>query len=122
MQSLMAAGVEVALLRKLRWYSIHNASDRSHVRVVVVDGRIGYTGGFGLASVISKIESVWATGLVTYSRCAFESRKIKFAPAPADATGEFGITMSESVLIAKTAPLVSSTYILALSDRATAHT
>src|SRR5918999_1834201 len=47
--SLRAAGVQVGILRKLRWYSLHNASDRSHVRAVVVDGRVGYTGGFGLA-------------------------------------------------------------------------
>jgi cardiolipin synthase len=47
--SLRAAGVEIGLLRQLHWYSLHNASDRSHVRVVVVDGKIGYTGGFGLA-------------------------------------------------------------------------
>ena len=87
------------------------------------DGEVrGFTGARGLASEISKIESVLAMGLVTYNRCAFESRNMKLAPAPAEATGEFGITMSESVLIAKTAPLVSSTYILALSDRATAHT
>jgi len=46
---LTESGVQVALLRKLKWYSINNASDRSHVRVVVVDGRVGYTGGFGLA-------------------------------------------------------------------------
>ncbi len=46
---LEASGVEVAKLRKLRWYTIHNASDRSHVRVVTVDGTIAYTGGFGLA-------------------------------------------------------------------------
>jgi cardiolipin synthase len=31
-QSLRKSGVEVALLRKLRWYSVHNATDRSHVR------------------------------------------------------------------------------------------
>ena len=42
-------GVEVARLRALHWFTIHDASDRSHVRVVVVDGRVGYTGGFGLA-------------------------------------------------------------------------
>ena len=47
--SLRAANVEVALLRQLHWYSLHNASDRSHVRAVVIDGEIGYTGGFGLA-------------------------------------------------------------------------
>src|SRR5690348_9634123 len=43
------AGVEVAWLRPLRWYTLHKATQRSHVRVVVVDGRVGYTGGFGLA-------------------------------------------------------------------------
>src|SRR5918992_3082764 len=48
--SLRAAGVQVATLRKLRWYSLHNASDRSHVRVVVVDGRVGYTGGVWVAA------------------------------------------------------------------------
>src|SRR3954462_15034721 len=47
--SLRAAGVEIGLLRQLHWYSLHNASDRSHVRVVVVDGAVAYTGGFGLA-------------------------------------------------------------------------
>src|SRR5918997_2084157 len=45
--SLRAAGVQVGTLRKLHWYSLHNASDRSHVRAVVVDGRVGYTGGVG---------------------------------------------------------------------------
>ena len=47
--SLRVAGVEIGLLRQLHWFSLHNASDRSHVRVVVVDGKVGYTGGFGLA-------------------------------------------------------------------------
>ena len=42
--SLRAAHVELALLRQLHWYSLHNASDRSHVRVVVVDGEIGVHG------------------------------------------------------------------------------
>ncbi|MGH7679182.1 MAG: phospholipase D-like domain-containing protein [Gemmatimonadaceae bacterium] len=49
LDSLRASGVRVALLRPLRWHTIHGAADRSHVRAVVVDGRIGYTGGFGLA-------------------------------------------------------------------------
>src|SRR4029453_4950401 len=47
--NLKRAGVEVAWLRSLHWYTLHRAATRSHVRVVVVDGRVGYTGGFGLA-------------------------------------------------------------------------
>ena len=46
---LRAAGVKVEWLRPLHWYSLDKAGNRSHVRAVVVDGRIGYTGGFGIA-------------------------------------------------------------------------
>lgn len=49
LEELRNAGVTVARLRPLRWHTIHGGADRSHVRAVVVDGRIGYTGGFGFA-------------------------------------------------------------------------
>ena len=48
-RSLREAGVDVEWLRPLRWYSLDKAGNRSHVRAVVVDGRVGYTGGFGIA-------------------------------------------------------------------------
>jgi len=48
-ENLKKAGVEFAWLRPLKWYTLQKASTRSHVRVIVVDGRVGYTGGFGLA-------------------------------------------------------------------------
>src|SRR5262245_61329811 len=46
---LRAAGVRAALQRPLRWYSLHRSKHRSHVRVIVIDGTIGYTGGTGFA-------------------------------------------------------------------------
>ena len=46
---LRAAGVQVAVCRPLRWWALHKAQHRSHVRLVVVDGRVAYTGCFGLA-------------------------------------------------------------------------
>lgn len=49
LDDLRRAGVRVSLLRPLRWYNLHGSSDRSHVRAVVVDGRVAYTGGFGFA-------------------------------------------------------------------------
>ena len=49
--SLEASGVHVAWLRPLRWYSLHKADHRSHVRAIIVDGAVGYTGGFGLADL-----------------------------------------------------------------------
>jgi cardiolipin synthase len=45
--SLREAGVHVAEFRPLRWYRLDRANHRTHVRSVVIDGAIGYTGGFG---------------------------------------------------------------------------
>lgn len=47
-EELEEAGVEVAIFRPIRWYTLHRAQHRSHVRAIVVDGRIGYTGGMGI--------------------------------------------------------------------------
>lgn len=47
-EELESAGVQTAIFRPVHWYSIDKASHRSHIRVVVVDGAIGYTGGFGI--------------------------------------------------------------------------
>jgi cardiolipin synthase len=47
--SLVSAGVRVARFRPVRWYSLHRAQHRMHARSVVIDGAVGYTGGFGIA-------------------------------------------------------------------------
>ena len=39
---------EVAKFRPVNWYQLEKAYARSHIRVVVIDGCIGYTGGFGM--------------------------------------------------------------------------
>ncbi|MEX2584344.1 MAG: phospholipase D-like domain-containing protein [Gemmatimonadota bacterium] len=46
--SLREAGVHVGTFRPLEWKSLYKVQQRSHVRSVVIDGRIGYTGGFGI--------------------------------------------------------------------------
>jgi cardiolipin synthase len=88
---LEKAGVEVAWLRPLHWYSLHKAAQRSHVRVVVVDGRVGYTGGFGLADYWlgeGRAVDEWRE-----SNARFEGRSVAqlqstFASGWAEATGE----------------------------------
>jgi cardiolipin synthase len=89
--SLRAAGVEVGLLRQLHWYSLHNASDRSHVRAVVVDGEVGYTGGFGLADYWlgdGKRPNQWRDSNVRFEGPAVMSLQAAFAAAWAECTGE----------------------------------
>jgi len=46
--ALRAAGVEVVAFRPLRISMLNVAQNRSHVRAIVIDGRIGWTGGFGI--------------------------------------------------------------------------
>ena len=47
--ALRGAGVSVHFFRPFHWYSLDKAQNRSHTRAIVIDGRVGYTGGFGIA-------------------------------------------------------------------------
>jgi len=91
LDSLRKDGVEVAKLRKLRWYTIHNAQDRSHVRVVVVDGRVAYTGGFGIADYWlgdGHHDEQWRESNVRFEGPAVMELQAAFSSAWAEATGE----------------------------------
>ena len=90
-QRVKAAGVEVVWLRPLRWYSLQKAAQRSHVRVVVVDGRIGYTGGFGLADYWlgdGHHEDQWRETNVRFEGPTVAALQATFAAGWAEATGE----------------------------------
>lgn len=90
-ERLERAGVHVAKLRKLKWYSIHNASERSHVRAFIVDGRIGYTGGFGLADYWlgdGRHEDQWRESNVRFEGPSVNELQAAFAAAWVEATGE----------------------------------
>ncbi|GAB3733659.1 phospholipase D-like domain-containing protein [Luteimonas pelagia] len=49
MDQMKKAGVEVQRYRPLHWYSITRLNNRTHRKLLVVDGRIGFTGGVGIA-------------------------------------------------------------------------
>ena len=46
-----AAGVKVKRYRPLHWYSFRRLNNRTHRKLLVVDGRIGFTGGVGIADL-----------------------------------------------------------------------
>lgn len=46
---LRDAGVEVQLYHPLRWYRLNRLNNRTHRKLLVIDGRIGFTGGVGIA-------------------------------------------------------------------------
>jgi cardiolipin synthase A/B len=43
------AGVEIERYHALRWYSLGKLNNRTHRKVLIVDGKIGFTGGVGIA-------------------------------------------------------------------------
>ncbi len=45
------AGIEVHQYRPLKWYNIGRLNNRTHRKLLVVDGRIGFTGGVGIADL-----------------------------------------------------------------------
>ncbi len=45
------AGVRLHRYRPLKWYNIGRMNNRTHRKLLVVDGRIGFTGGVGIADV-----------------------------------------------------------------------
>ena len=70
--------------------SIPNAANRSHVRVVVVDGHIGYTGGFGLADYWlgdGHHDEQWRESNVRFEGPAVMQLQAAFAAAWAEVDG-----------------------------------
>ncbi|MCC8628149.1 phospholipase D-like domain-containing protein [Xanthomonas vesicatoria] len=49
LEEMTDAGVEVHRYRPLTWYNLHRVNNRTHRKLLVIDGRIGFTGGVGVA-------------------------------------------------------------------------
>ena len=49
LDKMRKAGVEIRKYRPLHWYTLARFNNRTHRKLMVVDGRIGFTGGVGIA-------------------------------------------------------------------------
>ena len=49
LKEMKAAGVEVERYHPIHWHTIARINNRTHRKLLVVDGRIGFTGGVGIA-------------------------------------------------------------------------
>jgi cardiolipin synthase A/B len=47
-ERMKQAGVQVALYNPVRWNTIARMNNRTHRKIMVLDGRVGYTGGVGI--------------------------------------------------------------------------
>lgn len=51
LDSMRAAGVELRKYHPLHWYNLARMNNRTHRKLLVVDGNIGFTGGVGIADI-----------------------------------------------------------------------
>ena len=141
LRSLSDAGVDVVKFRPVNWYQLEKAYARSHIRVVVVDGCIGYTGGFGMDDKWlgdGRHEDQWRDTNVRFTGPAVLQLQATFAKGWAEATGElltgtelFPIVSEDGergamrATLLHTAPTIGSTAaerLLALSIAGARHT
>lgn len=90
-RTIRESGARLAILRPVHWYSLHKANFRSHARALVVDGRIGITGGYGLADYWlgdGRREDQWRETNVLVEGPGAMQVQAAFAAAWAEATGE----------------------------------
>jgi cardiolipin synthase len=48
-EQMKDAGIQLQFYRPLKWYTLNRLNNRTHRRILVVDGRVGFTGGVGIA-------------------------------------------------------------------------
>jgi cardiolipin synthase A/B len=91
-EPLRAAGVDARTFRPVRWWTLYRAHERSHARIVVIDGVIGYTGGFGIDDRWSargtSDEAGWRDTNVRFTGPAVASLQAAFAAGWAETAGQ----------------------------------
>ena len=50
-ETMKSAGVQVEQFHPLRWYNLARLNNRTHRKLLIVDGAVGFTGGVGIAPV-----------------------------------------------------------------------
>jgi len=87
---LRAAGIIVEPFRPIRLSTLHLAQNRSHVRGIVIDGKVGWTGGFGIDDKWlgdGRTNGSWRETNVRFEGPAVRQLQAAFAAAWVEATG-----------------------------------
>ena len=91
LKALRDAGVRVVAFRPLRFRNLWVVQNRSHIRGVVIDRRVGWTGGFGVDDKWlgdGHTDLAWRDTNIRFEGPAVSQLLAAFAAAWAEATGE----------------------------------
>ena len=89
--ALTAAGVKAESFRPLNLVAMRTMQNRAHMRVVCIDGRVGYTGGFGIADKWfgnGRDKDQWRDSNVRFTGPAVRQLQAGFVACWAEATGD----------------------------------
>jgi cardiolipin synthase len=89
-QALKNAGIRAEPFRPLRVLAAHTIQNRAHIRVVCIDGRVGWTGGFGIADKWfgnGRDTGQWRDSNVRFTGPAVHQLQSAFVACWAEATG-----------------------------------
>ncbi len=101
LDGLRAEGVQVQPFRPIRLSTLHLAQNRSHVRGIVIDGRVGWTGGFGIDDKWygdGRTDGAWRETNVRFEGPAVRQLQATFAAGWVEATGVLltaGVVLTE---------------------------
>lgn len=90
-KTLEDAGVETCVFRPLRLWYANTIQHRSHARVIVIDGKVGYTGGFGLADKWygdGRSKGQWRDSNVRFTGPAVRQLQATFVACWGEAAGD----------------------------------
>jgi cardiolipin synthase len=85
------AGIKTAKFRPLSVLTANTMQHRAHIRVVCIDGRVGYTGGFGISDKWfgnGRDKDQWRDSNVRFTGAAVRQLQAAFVACWAEATGE----------------------------------
>ncbi len=91
LEKLKSAGIATAAFRPLGVLTANTMQHRAHIRVVCVDGMVGYTGGFGIADKWfgnGRDKDQWRDSNVRFTGAAVRQLQAAFVACWAEATGE----------------------------------
>lgn len=90
-QRMRDAGVEVVRFRPVTWYTLDRVNNRTHRKLLIIDGRIGFTGGVGIADEWNgdaRSPSEWRDNHYRVEGPAVAEFQAAFAEHWIEATGE----------------------------------
>lgn len=97
-EKLRAAGVRAEPFRPMGIMALHKLQHRAHIRVVCIDGEVGWTGGFGIDDKWfgnGRTENQWRDSNVRFTGPAVNELNAAFTACWSESTGEMLIPKVE---------------------------